>query len=377
MAGIYIHVPFCKQACSYCDFYFVTKTDLMDAFVQALLIEIKHWENHSLFSEGAETIYFGGGTPSRLEPKHWQLIFDSLQAFITSKTREITVEVNPDDVTIESMQVLKALGVTRLSMGVQTFDESRLHFMHRAHSKTQAIQAIEIIQKTGFKSFTVDLIYGNPNQTLADLNADIDQFLTFDLPHISAYSLTIEPRTRLGKAEEKGTLIPLQDDAVSEHFLLVRERLTQAGFEAYEVSNFAKLGHRSFHNSNYWKHIDYIGMGAGAHSFVWLDGKTARRWNHAPDLKAYVNNPLQQTDIQTLELSELAEERLLIGLRTKDGLEFDELKNRYQFSFSEEQLHFIQQLQEQGLVQPHPEKIVLTDSGLLLADHLVLELITK
>ncbi len=377
MAGLYIHIPFCRQACSYCDFYFVTQTTYLQAFTDALVLEINHWKHHSVFKEGASTIYFGGGTPSRLEPKQWEQLFEALTPFINANTTEITVEVNPDDVIEPYLHQLKQLGVTRLSMGIQTFDANRLQFMHRAHTADQAKKALEIIEKIGFKSYTVDLIYGNPGQTIEDLEKDIDQFLGFDLPHISAYSLTIEPKTRLGKALEKGKISPLDDEQVSEHFLLVRERLKAAGFEAYEVSNFAKNGHRSQHNSNYWKHVDYVGLGPGAHSFLWIDEKQAERWTHAPDLTAYLKNPLEKTEPQQLGLGELAEERLLISLRTKEGISLDELKGRYQFSFSENQRAYLDYLVQNQWVIKTEEQISLTDSGLLLADHIVLELITR
>lgn len=377
MAGLYIHIPFCRQACSYCDFYFVTRTAQMQAFTDALIHEIDYWKNQALFNAGASTIYFGGGTPSRLKLAQWEQIFNALSPFLTSKTTEITVEVNPDDVTEEYLHQLKDFGVTRLSMGVQTFNASLLKFMHRAHTADQAKKALEIIEKIDFKSFTVDLIYGNPGQTLKDLEKDLDEFLRFNLPHISAYSLTIEPKTRLGKAFEKGKIKPLDDEQVSEHFLMVRNRLEAAGFEAYEVSNFAKKGHRSQHNSNYWKHVDYVGLGPGAHSFIWQDGNRAERWTHVPDLATYVKNPLERTDVQVLDLKELAEERLLISLRTKEGIELEELKTRYQFSFSEHQKAYIDDLVQHKWAIKTEERISLTTAGLLLADHIVLELITR
>lgn len=377
MAGIYVHVPFCKQACSYCDFYFVTQTELIQSFVDALIFEIKSWENHPIFEQNLHTIYFGGGTPSRLNQANWTQIFEALKPILAkNQIEEITVEVNPDDVSETYLQTLKSVGVTRLSMGVQSFNEPLLRFMNRAHSSEEAKKAIDFIKSAGFDSYTLDMIYGNPNQSIEDLNADIDTFLSFNPPHISAYSLTIEPRTRLGKALELGKIVAADEEIVADHFMLVRNRLEEAGFTAYEVSNFAQKGHKAVHNSNYWKHKSYIGFGPGAHSFLWNDSKSATRWQHAADLKKYIANPLEKMDELMLDLADLAEERLLIGLRTLDGISIDELEKKYDYSLNSAQIAFLEQYEKQGFLSLKNNHILLSRNGLLLADKIVLELIS-
>jgi len=377
LPGIYIHVPFCRQACSYCDFYFVTKTDLMQDFTDALGNEIAFWFKQDVFPNGISTIYFGGGTPSRLGKKHWLQIFEDLKPFLDSKNSiEITVEVNPDDVSEDYLLFLKSIGVNRLSMGVQTFDSNLLMFMNRAHTSEQAENAIQLIKKCNFDSYTVDLIYGNPGQTMEELALDVKTFLSFDPPHISAYSLTIEPRTRLGKAFENGKLEPAEDDLVAEQMLFIQDEFEKAGYTRYEVSNYAKLGHESKHNSAYWKHETYLGFGPGAHSFFWNENKIAQRWQHPADLKKWIENPTEKTDISQLNFRELVEERFLIGLRTKAGIDIQELANRYGFALSEKHLSLIKTFQKQGLFEEMDSHVRLSPKGFLLADRIALELIS-
>jgi oxygen-independent coproporphyrinogen-3 oxidase len=377
LPGIYIHVPFCRQACSYCDFYFVTKTDLMQDFTDALSKEIAFWFKEDVFPIGISTIYFGGGTPSRLGKNHWIQIFEALKPFLESTTFiEITVEVNPDDVTEDYLLFLKSLGVNRLSMGVQTFDSNLLMFMNRAHTSEQAENAIQIIKKCNFNSYTVDLIYGNPGQSLDELAQDLQIFLSFDPPHISAYSLTIEPRTRLGKAFENGKLDPAEDDLVAEQMSFIQDKLEKAGYSRYEVSNYAKPGHESKHNSAYWKHETYLGFGPGAHSFFWNGKDAAQRWQHPADLKKWIQNPIEKTELTELNFHDLVEERFLIGLRTKKGIEIQELENRYGFSLSVKQHNLIKSYQKNGLFEKVDSHLRLSQDGFLLADRIALELIS-
>lgn len=350
----------------------------MQDFTDALCIEIAHWVTQSVFSSGTSTIYFGGGTPSRLEKKHWIQIFSALNPFLehTIKPTEITVEVNPDDVSEDYLLFLKSLGVNRLSMGVQTFDSNLLTFMNRAHTSEQAETALHLIQKCNFDSFTVDLIYGNPGQSSDDLLQDLQTFLSFNPPHISAYSLTIEPRTRLGKAFENGNLKPATDDLVAEQMDLIQTELEKAGYSRYEVSNYAKPGHESVHNSAYWKHETYLGFGPGAHSFFWNENGNALRWQHPADLKKWIENPILKTDLNELTITELVEERFLIGLRTNAGIEIQELANRYGFSLSEKQKELIYKFKNQGLFDESETHLKLTSKGFLLADRIALEVIS-
>lgn len=377
MPGIYIHIPFCKQACSYCDFYFVTKTDLMNQFVDALCLEMEYWSKHEVLKKGFGSIYFGGGTPSRLAEEHWNQLASAFKSFDLDDLKEFTVEVNPDDITPEYLSLLKSIGVTRLSMGVQSFQPELLDFMHRAHSAEQAKQAIQWIQDADFNSFTLDLIYGNPGQTMEWLKRDLETFVSFNPPHLSAYSLTVEEGTRLGKAVKQGKVHPSDDEFVSEQMIFVQELLEKQGYERYEVSNYAKSGHHAVHNSSYWEHETYIGMGPAAHSFLWEMGKPAVRFQHSKDLKAYCENPLEREEFITLSNEELIEERFLISLRTKKGLLWEEMKLRYGFELTEKQREYLIELSRNRLVHFDEEGIRLTQKGWLLSDRIALEILTK
>jgi oxygen-independent coproporphyrinogen-3 oxidase len=371
MAGIYLHIPFCRQACSYCDFYFVTKTDRMSDYADALCTEIRS----SSFEEPIRTIYFGGGTPSRLPIPDLARIFAALHArFDISTVEEITLEANPDDVSAAYLAELKSLGVTRLSMGVQSFSEERLRFMNRAHNADEAKTCLRLLNEAGFSTWTADLIYGNPGQSIDDLKTDIDTLLSFDPPHISAYALTIEPRTRLGKQRDLGNLTDVDDAIVAAHMDVVAQRLSDAGLARYEVSNFAKPGHESKHNARYWTHTPYLGLGPAAHSF---DG--ARRWSNVRDLAAYVASGglAVAVDLETLTATQMAEERLMMGLRTREGVTRTELRERYGYGLGAGQEGVIRTMQAQGWMEVDSERLRLTESGYALADAITLRLISE
>lgn len=377
MSGIYIHIPFCKQACSYCDFYFVTKTDHQTAFVNALVREIKEKNDSVYSSETIETIYFGGGTPSLLSISEIERILTAIRETFLLDLKEVTIELNPDDVTRDYLAGLKDLGVHRVSMGVQTFDEELLRFMNRTHTADEALKCLEILSSSEINVFTTDLIYGNPGQTEKMLSKDLDTLLKFDPPHVSAYSLTIEPRTRLGKQVELGRLLPPEDDLVERHFELVEEKLKTKNINRYEVSNFAQSGSEALHNSNYWEHKNYLGLGPGAHSFWWKDPeKKAARWENERDLNSYIKQKQSiQHELEYLDLHALAEERLMLALRTRKGISINELESRYGYSFSEKQHQYLQsKAEENKLILDH--SLRLTSSGLKIADALTLDILT-
>ncbi|HYW35816.1 MAG TPA: radical SAM family heme chaperone HemW, partial [Balneolaceae bacterium] len=250
MSGIYLHIPFCKQACSYCDFYFVTRQNQRSAFVDALLQEIRSYRGTDFTNEPVRTIYFGGGTPSLLKPAQIESILSAIRRTFSVEAEEITLEMNPDDVSAGYLADLKKAGINRASMGVQTFQPELLKFMNRAHSRQEALRCLELLSGTGFDSFTVDLIYGNPGQSMDQLSEDLDLLLDFDPPHVSAYSLAVEPKTRLGKQVELGRITPPEDDTVAEHFELINERLSAEDIHRYEVSNYSRPGAEAVHNSN-------------------------------------------------------------------------------------------------------------------------------
>lgn len=377
MSGIYIHIPFCKQACSYCDFYFVTKSDQKQAFVTQLCNEIASHKDSKFTQDTIKTIYFGGGTPSLLTGVQIEQILVTIYNTFDTDIRELTIELNPDDVTASYLADLKSVGVQRVSMGVQTFDEKLLRFMNRAHSSEEALTCLELLEKSKIDVFTADLIYGNPGQTLEMLANDLETLLQFNPPHVSAYSLTIEPRTRLGKQLELGRLIETDDDIVATHFELVEKKLAEKGIQRYEVSNFALTGAEAIHNSNYWEHKNYIGFGSGAHSFWWnKDGNYAERWANMADLKSYLQkDEFHELESEKLELHDLAEERIMLALRTKKGISISELKKRYHYSLNQKQQSYLQQKREEQLVC-EGEHIRLTSNGLKIADAITLDIIS-
>lgn len=372
MSGLYLHIPFCKQACSYCDFYFVTRTSEREYFVDQLIKEIHSYEDTDYAGETVKTIYFGGGTPSLLEPMQVEQIFSAIHEVFSVDMSEITFEMNPDDVTAEFLSALKNIGINRASMGVQSFQPELLDFMHRAHNRDEALRCIELLEKTGFDTYTVDLIYGNPGQSLEQLEQDLETLLRFDPPHISAYSLTIEPRTRLGKQVELGRIAPPEDDKVADHFDLINERFREHGIRRYEVSNYSKPGKEAVHNSSYWEHENYLGFGPGAHSFWW--GEEAVRWENEADLRKYVqaeSNP-QKGKLTHLQL---AEERLMMGLRTRKGIGVEELGNQYDYELNDRQKEYLDKRQAEDKLQLD-KRIRLTDKGIKIADAIILDLVT-
>lgn len=377
MSGLYIHIPFCKQACSYCDFYFLTRDELRQPFVDALVSEIQYYKQSKFTEHPFRTVYLGGGTPSLLNQSQLEKIFFELNDVFKIEAEEVTMELNPDDVSPDYLKTIQDLGVNRASMGVQSFDKRLLEFMHRAHTRKDAIKALEALQKTDFPTFTADLIYGNPGQSLTDLQRDIDQLLYFKPPHISAYSLTIEPRTRLGKQVELGRIHPPDDEKISLHFDLVRSELAKAGLHQYEVSNFARQGKEAVHNSNYWKHENYLGFGPSAHSF-WWDNEGARRWLNTPDLKNYLKKNINtyREEEENLSTKILAEERLMLGLRTKWGVSKNELLERYSYGFNESQSAWIDKQEQKGFLNFDGEVLKMTFEGLKISDHLIVNLLS-
>ena len=381
MAGIYIHIPFCKQACSYCDFFFSTNRQYIDPFVSSLVKEITSSQNTPFAATPVETLYLGGGTPSLLNAKQLEAIFEAVHHTFATELKEVTIEVNPDDITPDYLKMLRGFGINRVSMGVQTFDENLLRFMNRAHNRQEAKQALNAIHETGFPSFTADLIYGNPGQSLSMLEADLLQLLEFDPPHISAYSLTVEPRTRLGKQVRLGRIKPPEDEEVADHLDLVRETLGSRGMVQYEVSNYALPGKEAVHNANYWEHKDYLGFGPSAHSFYWTSRSSAVRRKNVADLNKYIREAGEGGSLieesEELDLPRLAEERLIIGLRTRKGIFFEELKSHYQYTLNAAQEEWRDFQIDAGTVVADRERLAFTEEGLKISDLLIVDMLTK
>ncbi len=283
MAGIYIHIPFCKKLCFYCDFYHVISKSDNSAFIEALIKEAALRKDY-LENETVSTIYFGGGTPSVFSLKDLGIILNHLyKIFRVSENCELTIEINPDDVRSDYLEGLRKLNINRISLGIQSWRDSDLKMLNRRHDSAQAVKALKDTFDAGFNNVTIDLIYGIPGLSLKAWESNLDFSFSFDIKHLSAYHLTIEPGTVFGKMLEKGTIKEIDECDSAAQFNKLIEKAESEGFIQYEISNFGKTGYFSIHNSNYWKQVSYLGLGPSAHSF----NGYSRQWN-VRDLKGYI-----------------------------------------------------------------------------------------
>ena len=313
MAGLYIHIPFCKKRCLYCDFFSTTQLERREEYVQAVLRELVQRKEEA--GEPIRTIYIGGGTPSTLSLKSTTAIYQLISSFPIA---EYTFEVNPGDVTKEYLQGLRLLGVNRLSMGVQSFQDELLQLIGRRHNAQQAIEAVKIAQEAGFDNISIDLMYALPTQSMEQWKADIETALSLGIQHVSCYGLMYEEGTALTKMLEDGQIEAIDEDTENAMYDMLCDQLQQAGFVHYEVSNFALPGYEAKHNSAYWDHTPYIGIGAGAHSYI----PPVRSWNPS-DLDAYISGITAQNlqrESETLTEDDLYNERMMLGLRTNRGV---------------------------------------------------------
>lgn len=324
MAGIYLHIPFCQKACIYCDFHFSTLLKNKEAITEALVKELKLRKTY-LENNPVETIYFGGGTPTLLKHSQFERIFDEIfKEFKVVEFPEITVEANPDDITADKLNSLKSFGVNRLSIGVQSFFDEHLKFFNRSHNSNQAFNAVKTAQNLGIDNITLDLIYGFPQLTENQLEENLNKIDSLQVPHVSTYSLTVEPKTALHHLISKGKAPNLDDEVAAKHFELVRNFLKTKGFHHYEISNFGKPQFYSNHNSNYWWGKPYLGVGPSAHSY----NLNTRSWNVANNssyLKQLAANKLPHQE-ETLSTKDKFNEFILTGLRTKWGITFEGLQ---------------------------------------------------
>ena len=326
MAGIYIHIPFCKKACHYCNFHFSTSTKQIEPLVDCLLKEIVLRKDYT--KETIETIYFGGGTPSILSAEQIQKILQAVKDnYIVSNDAEITLESNPDDIAADKLLQWKAMGINRLSIGIQSFREEDLLWMNRAHNASQAYNCIKLAQEYGFNNITIDLIYGVPNLSDEHWKENINTALSLNIPHLSCYALTVEPKTALDKLIQTKKKEAVDTDKQATHFLILMEALNNAGFEHYEISNFAIPGYRSKHNSSYWQGKHYVGIGPSAHSF----NGDSRQWNVANNalyIQA-INNNILPSEKEILTPHQQFNEYVMTALRTIDGIDLNYLTERY------------------------------------------------
>jgi oxygen-independent coproporphyrinogen-3 oxidase len=321
MAGIYIHIPFCKQKCSYCDFHFSTTFGTYrKQMINALCSEIR--ERVCSLKEPLETLYFGGGTPSLLTSEELEQII-SMIAEITSfdQLKEATLEANPDDITEETLLMWKEAGITRLSIGLQSFKESDLQWMNRAHSVEEALQCVPLAKANGFDNISVDLMYGLPDLALGEWREHIAKVISMNVSHISAYCLTVEEKTVLDRLVKQDKLSPAGEDLQSEQFEILTQALVGSGYEHYEISNFGKPGMHAIHNSNYWRGKPYIGIGPSAHSFDGLQ----RRWNVSNNYTYMKMHESEWFETEELSPKDHWNELLLTGLRTSWGVDQEKL----------------------------------------------------
>lgn len=370
MAGIYIHIPFCRQACHYCNFHFSTSLKGKSDIVKAITKEIDHRHNY-LNTAKLDTIYFGGGTPSILSGVELEYILSALKKYYKyDLTAEITLEANPEDLTIEYLKQLKAIGINRLSIGVQSFFDEDLSFMNRSHDAKQAKVSIENALQL-FQDISIDLIFSGQYSSVSNWNANLETALAFNAPHISSYSLTIEEGTVFGNWMEKNKIQPIEDDKQKDQFLQTIETLTQAGYEHYEISNYAKPKKYAKHNTNYWKNKPYLGLGPSAHSY---NGES-RQWNVSNNHN-YLKSVLENKDYSTTEyLSEKDKynEYILTSLRTMWGCDIKKISlyaNQYQSHFETVKEKII----AKNLVVQNDNILSLTTEGKLFADQVAEEL---
>ncbi len=371
MAGIYLHIPFCRQKCSYCNFYFSVSLKTKDDFINTILKEIDLNHNY-LQQKDLDSIYFGGGTPSVLSAKEIDLILNKINKYFNLKPDiEITLEANPDDVNKEFLSDLKKSGINRFSMGVQSFHNKELKILNRSHNSGKAIESLNMIKEAGFENTNIDLIFGIPGSSLDDWQKNLDTFLKMDIPHLSCYNLTIEPGTIIAHQIQTGKIYDVDDDLSADMFMYTDELLTKNGFEHYEISNYAKEDKYALHNTNYWTGVPYLGLGPSAHSF---DGNT-RQWNIANNRKyiASINKNIIPATIETLTPDDKFNEYMMTGLRTMWGVDIKEIGkfgDKYLDHFNKNIVKFT----GEELILKNEDNYKLSSRGMLYADRIASEL---
>ncbi|HSC53806.1 MAG TPA: radical SAM family heme chaperone HemW [Phnomibacter sp.] len=381
MAGLYLHIPFCSKACHYCNFHFSTSIHRKEAFLRALEKEIAnpYRPGNMAMDRNIDTVYFGGGTPSLLTMGEMHKVLKILNRnFDISPNAEITLEANPDDISRKRLNEWRTLGINRLSIGVQSFVDADLQWMNRAHNASHAIQCIQQAQDAEFTNLTIDLIYGLPGMTTQHWEKNVLQAIELQVPHLSCYALTVEEKTALHHFIKKGKVPPLQDALQAEHFVLLMQLLHANGFEHYEISNFAKPGMRSRHNSSYWQGKPYYGFGPSAHSF---DGNHTRWWN-IPNNTIYIERTMagkKPVDSEILSPVQRMNETIMTLLRTQEGLQIDQQLGRietYMYPAAQwpQAATQLKEYIDNRWIAIQGNTIQLTPTGKLYADHIAASL---
>jgi oxygen-independent coproporphyrinogen-3 oxidase len=375
MAGIYIHIPFCRRACTYCNFHFSTSLQGKAEMLQAIAREAE-LRKDELTGQAIETVYFGGGTPSLLTPEQLAELFEGLaQHYDLSALRECTLEANPDDLSREYVHALRdQTPIDRLSIGIQSFRDEDLRYTHRVHSAEQAENAVKTAQDAGFSNLSIDLIYGIPGLSDQAWMDNLARAESLGVQHLSSYALTVEEGTALHHAIEKKSAAPVEPEQSAQQFRLLMDWARGAGYEHYEISNLAKPGHRALHNTSYWLGVPYLGLGPSAHSF---DGENSRRWNVANNA-LYTRGILDRSQVlyeeEHLTRVERLNEYIMTSLRTAWGLDIARVETEWDAESAEELQHGIARFVQQGLARSEQDSFVLTDKGKLFADGIAAEL---
>lgn len=372
MAGIYFHIPFCKQACHYCDFHFSTSLQYKDDLLNAMLAELLLQKDY-LQGEAIETIYFGGGTPSLLSSDEIKVFIDQIaKLFRLVSAPEITLEANPDDLDIKKVRELRQSLINRFSVGIQSFYDEDLRWMNRVHTSNEAENSIKRVQDAGFENITSDLIYGYPLLSDEKFKTNIRKLLDLSIPHISAYSMTVEPKTALGSFINKKKQPAMNESQSADQFLLLTGLLIESDFEHYEISNFARREMYSKHNTNYWRGISYLGIGPSAHSF---NGNT-RAWNISNNARYIesISRKVIPAELETLTIANKINEYILTSLRTMWGTDLTKLSQDFGASYRIDVERATKRVLEKGLISRENDIITLTLSGKLLADQIAAEL---
>jgi len=372
MAGIYIHVPFCKKRCIYCDFF--TRTDLSykKKYTDAICKEITLRKDY-IKKESVKSIYFGGGTPSLLKNNDFEQVFETISScFEIVSDAEITLEANPDDLSEEYINTLISLPFNRISIGIQSFNDQELKFLNRRHSSDKAIHAVKQCKELGFNNISIDLIYGIPGQTRHIWESNLDTAISLNVQHISAYHLIYEEGTPLYRLLKKGNILPVDEELSVDMFSTMIDKLSDAGFIHYEISNFAKEGYYSRHNSSYWQGEKYLGIGAAAHSF---DGES-RAWNIS-SINEYIqgveNNSLK-FETENLDNHTRYNDFILTGMRTIWGVDLNKLEERFGSDLMNYCLKNVNKYIRQGLVVNAGDILKLTKEGIFLSDSIMSDL---
>lgn len=374
--GVYVHLPFCKSRCSYCDFYSQTDLSLEDDCLTAINRELAYLgERYARI--WTETLYLGGGTPSLLKTENlFWLVYNIFQTFPSSKMRcapEITIELNPDDVTDSKLEAYRNIGINRISLGLQTFSDKLLRLINRRHNSNDSWRALEKIRQAGFDNLSIDLIFAIPGQSLENIKKDLEQVLMFSPEHISIYCLTFEPGTRFFKLLSEGKLKPQDDQSQAIAYRFISDYLQKQNYQHYEISNFCLRGKECRHNLNYWHCGNYIGLGAAAHSHI---GDT--RWSNCNDLHEYIRRLSGIKSAiafeEKLDQKMMAEELVLMSLRLREGLNLKLYKKISGKNMLQKKSAMVNQLIENGLIELAGDQLRLTAEGFLLADQIILEL---